>query len=235
MTHRKSANRKHAARTIAFAVLFVTGASIPGVERTLAGDGAAGAASGGPQAQPEPRAGDFRGEWSRAGAGFACRVTAARKLTQEEVKSKAFAVACQQMGPLMIGGDAQTINAVLGAPHRTRPQAKGATGMVYFLGGFPGGSGPGIAPYLVATVQQNSIVALQVTGPAPAPGKDFSFNHVDLGDSTDTLVKYFGAARHLSPSEIKDTDVWTYGPFPFSFEVKDGRVTSIRITAPDYP
>jgi hypothetical protein len=178
--------------------------------------------------------GEFRGEWQRAGAGFGCRVVAGRKLTVEEVKSRAFALACQHMGPLLIGGDAQTVVTSLGTPHRMQQRPEGATTMIYFLGGFPGGSGPGIAPYLVATVKQGAIVALQVTGPSPAPGKDFSFNHVDLGDSTDTLVKNFGAAKRLTPSDIKDTDVWTYGPFPFSFEVKDGRVTSIRITAPDY-
>jgi hypothetical protein len=180
------------------------------------------------QAPRGPRAGDFRGEWQRAGAGFGCRVAAGRKLTVEEIKSKAFAVACQHIGPFIIGGDAQTPITVLGVPARMQQRPKGATAMVYFLGG------SGIAPYLVATVAQGSIVALQVTGPAPAAGRDFSFNHVDLGDSTDTVIKYFGAAKHLQPSEIKDTDVWTYGPWPFSFEIKDGRVTSMRITDPEW-
>jgi hypothetical protein len=209
---------------IAFAMLCVIGAMSLGVERPQAADGAAGPS----RAQPEPRVGEFRGEWQRAGAGFGCRVAAGRKLSVEEVKSKAFAVACQHIGPFIIGGDAQTLVTALGTPNRMQQRPKGATAMVYFLGG------PGIAPYLVATVAQSSIVALQVTGPAPAAGKDFSFNHVDLGDGTDTLVKYFGAAKHMSPSEIKDTDVWTYGPFPFSFEVKDSRVTSIRITDPEW-
>jgi hypothetical protein len=51
---------------------------------------------------------------------------------------------------------------------------------------------------------------------------------------TDTLIKYFGAAKHMQPSEIMDTDVGSYGPWPFSFAIKDGHVTSIRITDPEY-
>jgi hypothetical protein len=31
---------------------------------------------------------------------------------------------------------------------------------------------------------------------------------------------------------LPGTDLWSYGVWPFSFEVKDGRVTSIRISDP---
>ncbi len=68
-------------------------------------------------------------------------------------------------------------------------------------------------------------------GPAP-PKKDYSFNHTNLGDSTETLTRYFGAASQVTKSDLPETDVWHYGPWPFSFEVKAGRVTSIRIVDP---
>jgi hypothetical protein len=35
------------------------------------------------------------------------------------------------------------------------------------------------------------VIALQVSGPAPAPG--YSFNHINLGDSTEKLMAQFGA------------------------------------------
>jgi hypothetical protein len=69
-----------------------------------------------------------------------------------------------------------------------------------------------------------------VTGPLAAKG--VSFSHVDLGATIDTLVQYFGQPNHLEPSGEKDTDLWAYRPWPFSFEVKGGRVTSIRIAEP---
>ena len=85
-------------------------------------------------------------------------------------------------------------------------------------------------PYLVATVSKQRIVALQVTGPSAA--KEYGFNHVELGATTDTLVSYFGQPNHVEPTELKDTELWNYPPWPFSFEVKGGHVTSIRISEP---
>jgi hypothetical protein len=235
-SHKEGANgmfvkRKFAAHAAAVGALCVIVAASLGVGRPQAADGAA---SGGPQKRPES-AGEFRGLWTPSGAGFGCLVPTERDLTQEETKSKAFAAACQHIGPFVIGGDAQTLNAVLGAPDQTVPQPKGAAAKIYFLGGRPQFPGePGKAPYLVATVLKNSIISLQVTGPAPAAGKDFSFNLVDLGDSTDKLIKYFGPAKHVKPSEIKGTNVWSYGSWPFSFEITDGHVTSIKITDVEY-
>jgi hypothetical protein len=106
------------------------------------------------------------------------------------------------------------------------PQPKGATALVYLL------NGPGRHPYLVATIIGDRIIALQLTGSATSKG--FSFNHVDIGASTETLIQYFGRPKSLQPSSERDTDLWSYGPWPFSFEVTDGHVTSIRIFDPAY-
>jgi len=90
----------------------------------------------------------------------------------------------------------------------------------------------GQPPYLVATVQKDRIVALQVSGSATT--KDFGFNHINLGDDTKTLIRYFGAASRVGPSGEAGTDLWSYQPWPFSFEVKAAHVTSIRIVDPTY-
>jgi hypothetical protein len=66
-------------------------------------------------------------------------------------------------------------------------------------------NGPGRHPYLVATVIGDRIIALQVTGSATSKG--FSFNHVDIGASTETLIQYFGRPKSLQPSSEKDTDL----------------------------
>jgi hypothetical protein len=168
-------------------------------------------------------ASDLRGEWQRVGPSFACKVAVPGKLPPELVKPEILARACLHMGPFGIGDDAKALEA-LGAPHRTLPQPNGAAASIYFL------ERAGQYPYLVATVSKSRIVALQVTGPAAAKG--FTFNHVDLGATTAELMQYFGSPDHLQPSSEKDTDLWTYGPWPFSFEVKGGHVTSIRIAEP---
>jgi hypothetical protein len=170
------------------------------------------------------KATDLRGEWQRAGAGFACKV-APGKLPPELIKPDILTRACLHLGPFVIGDDAQALTTALGAPHRSLPQPNGAVASIYFL------ETADHHPYLVATVAKQKIIALQVTGPVAAKGYDF--NHIDLGVSTDTLIRYFGQPNHLDQSTEKDTDLWTYRPWPFSFEVKGGHVTSIRIAEPN--
>jgi hypothetical protein len=50
--------------------------------------------------------------------------------------------------------------------------------------------------------------------------------------NTDTLLKHFGPVSDTRPAGLKDTELWSYSPWPFSFEIMDGHVTSIRITDP---
>jgi hypothetical protein len=80
------------------------------------------------------------------------------------------------------------------------------------------------------TIAANQVVALQVTGHAAATG--YGFNHIDLGMPMETLLHEFGQPGHVGPSEEKGTELWTYGPWPFSFEVRDGHISSIRINKP---
>jgi hypothetical protein len=162
-----------------------------------------------------------RGEWRRVGESFACKVDAPAQLPPSAVKPESLMRACLRMGPFVIGGDARTLASALGKPHQTRAQPKGANAPMWFLGEREK------YPYLVATVLKGRIVGLQVTGDAAAKG--YGFNHVDLGDSTQTLAEHFGPAFEISKSDLADTDLWSYPPWPFSFEVKAGRVTSIRI------
>jgi hypothetical protein len=162
------------------------------------------------------------GEWRRVGASFACKVDAPRDLPPSAVDPNAMLAACLHLGPFVIGGDARTLASALGPPHETMPpQPKGAKALLWFLGE------RGQYPYFIATVLNGRIVALQVTGEAPA--KDYGFNHVSLGDSTQTLAEHFGPAFGIRKSDQVGTDQWSYPPWPFSFEVKAGRVTSIRI------
>lgn len=183
------------------------------------GDPASGA--GGTTISQPIKAFDLRGEWLRVGESFACRVGSVKELSQEQLKSDILARACLHLGPFTIGDGAQVLIKALGPPHRTLAQPKGAKASIYFL------EQADHYPYLVATVSKNRIIALQVTGPAAA--KDYSFNHIDLGATTDTLVQYFGQPNHLEPSEEKDTELWAYRPWPFSFEVRNGHISSIRI------
>jgi len=167
---------------------------------------------------------DLRGEWRRNGPSFVCNVTTSRKLPPEALTPEVLSRACQHIGPFVIGQQAQALKAALGEPHRKLAGAPGQTQLLYFL------EQREHYPYLVATVSKERIVALQVTGTSAAQG--YSFNHIELGATTDTLVSYFGQPNHVEPTELKDTELWAYRPWPFTFEVNGGHVTSIRISEP---
>jgi hypothetical protein len=216
------------ASVAAVLVLFCTTSGVWSLDvgRPASASGTADESAGNAKAGSDGGVGELRGEWHRAGPGFVCQVAAPHRLPPEAIKPEVLERACLHIGPFVIGAESATLQPVVGAPSRTLPQPKGATASVYFL------ESPGHYPYLVATVSQDRIVALQITGVAAAKG--FSFNHVDLGASTDALIQYFGQPKHLQPSSEKETDLWSYTPWPFSFEVKDGHVTSIRIADPEY-
>lgn len=164
-----------------------------------------------------------RGEWRRVGASFACKVDAPQDVPPSAIDPNTLMLACMRMGPFVIGGEARTL-AVLGAPHHTMEQPKGAKALLWFLGERER------YPYFIATVLNGRIVALQVTGEAPAKG--YGFNRINLGDNAQTLTQQFGPAFRVTKSDQAATDVWAYPPWPFSFEVKAGRVTSMRISDP---
>ncbi|WP_249129196.1 MULTISPECIES: hypothetical protein [Bradyrhizobium] len=85
-------------------------------------------------------------------------------------------------------------------------------------------------PRLAAAVKANGVFALQISGPAPVAA--YGFNQINLGDSTEKLLAQLGSPFHVGQSGLEKTELWTYGPWPFSFEVGEDRVTSIRISDP---
>ncbi|CAL75732.1 hypothetical protein BRADO1861 [Bradyrhizobium sp. ORS 278] len=165
---------------------------------------------------------DVRGEWKRAGAGFACTVTPPRQLSQELLLA-VMARACMRLGPLVVGDPAATATAALGQPHRMLKQPQDKVAWIYFVGEREH------YPYFVVTVAADRIVALQVTGDGTTTAPGYELSSVGLGATTEDLVKVFGQPSHFEPSELKGVELWTYPPQPFSFELKGGRVMSIRI------
>jgi hypothetical protein len=75
----------------------------------------------------------LRGEWSRAGPSFVCRVTTQGKLPPDAIKPDVLTKACLHMGPLGIGEAAASVKSALGEPHRTLQRPNDATAWVYFI------------------------------------------------------------------------------------------------------
>jgi hypothetical protein len=154
---------------------------------------------------------EVRGCWERAGAGYACT----------HISRPPTVADCYYMGPLFIGLDSAELDALLDAPNQTHPQPSGETHRVYFL------EEAADAPYVVATVLRDRTVAIQLTGRAAY--HKLNFNGVALGTATEKVIAMFGEPKARQPAQYAGTELWSYAPWTFSFEVTDGRVTSIRV------
>lgn len=160
----------------------------------------------------------YRGEFVRRGDEFLCGVENVKPEDMKRLSGRW----CLHMGGLAIG-DKASAASFLGKPAQIIPGEKGAKNRVFFL------ERPNTKPYLVVTVTAGRIVALQVTGDAPIG--TWSFNYVGLGAPAKDLIGILGEPMSKEPRE--GYEYWSYYPHPFSFEITDGRVTSIRINDRD--
>jgi hypothetical protein len=167
----------------------------------------------------------YRGTFIRSGAGFACRTDPGEKLSPDQIKALS-EHACLRIGPFVVGSKAAVLKSSLGEPNRTQRGAKDTTVWVYFFGK------TNDAPYLVASIWHDRLVAIQITGRMPAD--DYGFNGIALGAATATVLKFLGKPMDVKPSSEPNTDVWSYQPWPFSLEVTNGQVNSIRVADPQF-
>lgn len=172
----------------------------------LSSAGAAG------QRTEQPRFG-----YQRAGDSFACVTRNLQRGPHE----------CDRLGPLNLMDPAATLASRLPPPSQTMPQGN-ATVSVHLLGN---------SAYLAATVVAGRFVALQITG-ASAPS-EWSFETIGLGAPADLILNRLGPPFRREVIPRRGTglwrdggEFWTYGAWPFSFEVSNGRVISIRLAAP---
>ena len=149
---------------------------------------------------------------------------ALKKLSPEEIE-RLSEHACLRIGALAIGNKAAVL-AALGKSGRVVQGPKETTSLVYFFGKTAG------APYLVASIWRETLVALQVTGHEPANA--YEFNGIKLGDTTEFVIKHLGKPMATGPSSEANTELWSYQPWPFSLEITDGRVTSMRVADPQF-
>jgi hypothetical protein len=71
--------------------------------------------------------------------------------------------------------------------------------------------------------------SVQLTG-APWPSA-WQFAGLTLGVAQTVVTERLGAPVQTQKSDDPGATQWSYGPWTFSFEVKDGAVSSIRIAA----
>lgn len=177
------------------------------------------------QARPDLVDPVYRGRYLRAGPGFACQIEAPNKLSPEQIKALS-EHSCLRIGSLVVGMEAAAVKSALGQPDRQLDGPKATTVWAFLFGKTNDG------PYLLASIWQDRLVAIQITGRLPAD--KYGFNGITLGATADNVTKQLGKPMAVGPSSIPNTVVWLYQPWTFSLELSDGRVTSIRVADPQF-
>jgi TPR repeat protein len=140
-------------------------------------------------------------------------------------KGKFPEVDCLRVGKFVIGENFAPIEAKLGKPVKTVTQ-DGIFNHVYLLPP----AAPDLAPYIVFGVKNGKLAAIQITS-GQTSDSEMGFSSICLGDPEEKILETVGHYTKKSPSPIKGAELWAYDPFNFSFEVKDGKVFSIRVFA----
>lgn len=87
--------------------------------------------------------------------------------------------------------------------------------------------------YLVVLVDKaHSVQTLQLTGRANAITEKLPFSRLRLGTSQERVSDVLGLPSSVADAPQIKGKMWSYAPFPFSFEMSNGAVVSIRISRP---
>src|SRR2546425_738349 len=142
---------------------------------------------------------------------------------------------CLRVGEVDVGERRDEVEGALGAPQRSFSQRNGTVAYMYLV--FFDGSQRG-AYYVIEyeSAEGSEVVrSLQLTRDRPPLPLDFSC--VLLGDPAERFTRQVGPPVSIAPFEDASIGVkgqqWTYGPLPFSAEIVDNRVYSIRVWRPD--
>jgi hypothetical protein len=173
----------------------------------------------------EPLSSPELGYFSRAGeGGFSCMARSGSSRSDDPLAD------CLELGGLKIGGLEGEAAILVGAPIA---HVDGGDGVVQIhalsWAGTPNASD--LTSYIaVAYDSERRTTSIQLSGSLPPPCC-WRFSGLTVGDSTDALIARFGRPFSVEAVPANGATLWLYGPWPFSFEVLDGKVSSIRIVA----
>ncbi len=169
-----------------------------------------------------------RGVFARQGNAFTCNIDASPVKLQGELPAKD--QPCLYLGPdpehsFAIGGEALPLLQRLGKPAQTESDINGNTSYIFPMA--PGKD----PPFMMVTVSHERIAGLQISGHG-GPELDFlKFNRIKLGDNSSIIKENLGDPFRVQPSAEPGSELWSYLPWSFQFEVTDAKVTSIRISS----
>lgn len=169
------------------------------------------------------------GELKRSGGGFACTFTIKDGINLGDVIALGVDAPCMRVGPVALGLPRVETEAILGRPLSTAEERQG-TMFVYPLAWSGAPKTSDLLTYAaVAYDAQDRVKILQLSGEKMPPPRDWAFSAVRLGHPDTAVLAALGEPFSRSPVPDNGAELWAYGPWTFTFEVKDGKVISIRL------
>ena len=141
---------------------------------------------------------------------------------------------CLSIGDITIGGDFDQLKELLGTPWHSLPRKDRSIDAVYPLRIYQYSTA-----YWVISHKDNRIIAVQLTGNRSPQA--LLFSGLQLGDKRDKVIATLGypkARRHYGKKGGKsggknDAYLWDYSPLPFSLEIYNNRLYSVRVHLPN--
>ncbi len=133
---------------------------------------------------------------------------------------------CLSIGDITIGGDFDKLKEQLGSPWHSLPRKDRSIDAVYPLRIYQYSTA-----YWVISHKDNRIIAVQLTGNRSPQA--LLFSGLQLGDKYDKVIETLGHPKARRQYGKNEAYLWDYSPLPFSLEIHNNRLYSVRIHMPD--
>lgn len=132
---------------------------------------------------------------------------------------------CLRIGPIRIGATLRTVAMKFGKARQSVNRGP-VTERLYPID--VGASQGQRVPYWVIGFEDQRVVSIQITGDIPV--LEFGFSSIHIGDPETKLQQRFGQADFNQPAPRINGTLIGYPPYPVTFEIKDGRIYSMRVS-----
>lgn len=132
---------------------------------------------------------------------------------------------CLRIGPIRIGDTLRSVAMKFGKARKTVNRGP-VTERIYPIDvGVPAGQP---VPYWVVGFEGQRVISIQITGDRRVDR--YAFSSIRIGDPESKVLKLFGPAGFSQPVAQIGAVMWGYNPYPVTFEFKNGRVYSMRVS-----
>ncbi len=132
---------------------------------------------------------------------------------------------CLRIGPVRIGETSRTVAMKFGKARQSVNRGPVTERLYPIDVGVPQGQR---VPYWVIGFEDQRVVSIQITGDIPV--HEYEFSSIHVGASEIKLQQRFGEAGFSQPAPRINGTLLGYPPYPVTFEIKNGRVYSMRVS-----